>query len=135
MTYCVGMMLDKGLVMMSDTRTNAGVDNISTFKKMFTWEAPGERVLTLMTAGNLATTQALVSLLDERTKAPEEREPSILAAPSMFQVARIVAQTLKDLITTHADEGRFSKSVKPNTANRFWCVLMIRLCPLKMRSN
>jgi len=110
MTYCVGMMLDKGLVMMSDTRTNAGVDNISTFKKMFTWEAPGERVLTLMTAGNLATTQALVSLLDERTKAPEEREPSILAAPSMFQVARIVAQTLKDLITTHADEGQRASS-------------------------
>lgn len=110
MTYCVGMMLDKGLVMMSDTRTNAGVDNISTFKKMFTWEQPGERVLTVMTAGNLATTQALVSLLDERTKAPGDREPSILAAPSMFQVARLVAQTLKDLITTHADEGQRADS-------------------------
>ena len=97
MTYCVGMMLDKGLVMMSDTRTNAGVDNISTFKKMFTWEMPDDRVLTVMTAGNLATTQALVSLLDERTKAPGDREPSILSAPSMFQVARIVAQTLKDV--------------------------------------
>ncbi|WP_417267380.1 peptidase [Celeribacter baekdonensis] len=110
MTYCVGMMLNKGLVMMSDTRTNAGVDNISTFKKMFTWEEPGERILTLMTAGNLATTQALVSLLDERTKAPGDREPSILGAPSMFQVARIVAQTLKDLITTHADEGQRAAS-------------------------
>ncbi|SFK06390.1 proteasome-type protease [Celeribacter neptunius] len=110
MTYCVGMMLDKGLVMMSDTRTNAGVDNISTFKKMFTWEVPGERILTVMTAGNLATTQALVSLLDERTKAPEDREPSILSAPSMFQVARQVAKTLKSVIATHADEGQRADS-------------------------
>ncbi|MBW6416607.1 proteasome-type protease [Celeribacter sp. PS-C1] len=110
MTYCVGMMLDRGLVMMSDTRTNAGVDNISTFKKMFTWETPGERILTVMTAGNLATTQALVSLLDERTKAPEDREPSILSAPSMFQVARLVAKTLKDVIATHADEGQRADS-------------------------
>lgn len=110
MTYCVGMMLDRGLVMMSDTRTNAGVDNISTFKKMFTWEVPGERILTVMTAGNLATTQALVSLLDERTKAPEEREPSILSAPSMFQVARQVAQTLKDVIATQAEAGQRADS-------------------------
>jgi len=110
MTYCVGMMLDQGLIMMSDTRTNAGVDNISTFKKMFSWEVPGERILTIMTAGNLATTQALVSLIDERTKAPEDREPSILSAPSMFQVARLVAQTLKDVIATHADEGQRADS-------------------------
>ncbi|WP_321364254.1 proteasome-type protease [uncultured Celeribacter sp.] len=110
MTYCVGMMLDQGLVMMSDTRTNAGVDNISTFKKMFTWETPGERILTVMTAGNLATTQALVSLLDERTKAPEDREPSILSAPSMFQVARLVARTLKDVIADNADEGQRADS-------------------------
>ncbi|AJE46200.1 proteasome-type protease [Celeribacter indicus] len=110
MTYCVGMMLDRGLVLMSDTRTNAGVDNISTFRKMFTWEAPGERVLTVMTAGNLATTQALVSILDERTKAPEEREPSILSAPSMFQVARLVAGTLKDVISTHAETGQRADS-------------------------
>ncbi|MDO6457456.1 proteasome-type protease [Celeribacter halophilus] len=110
MTYCVGMMLDQGLIMMSDTRTNAGVDNISTFKKMFSWEVPRERILTIMTAGNLATTQALVSLIDERTKAPEDREPSILSAPSMFQVARLVAQTLKDVIATHADEGQRADS-------------------------
>lgn len=110
MTYCVGMMLDKGLVMMSDTRTNAGVDNISTFKKMFTWEVPGERILTVMTAGNLATTQALVSILDERTKAPGEREPDVLTAPSMFQVARMVAGTLKDVIAANADEGQRADS-------------------------
>src|SRR3546814_6411251 len=83
MTYCVGMRLNKGLVFMSDTRTNAGVDDISQVRKMRSWHVPGERVITLMSAGNLATTQAVVSLLDERTKAPQDRHPSILSAPSM----------------------------------------------------
>ncbi|MGB2201433.1 MAG: peptidase, partial [Pseudooceanicola atlanticus] len=106
MTYCVGMVLDRGLVFMSDTRTNAGLDNISTFKKMHHWEEPGERSITLMTAGNLATTQAVVSLLDERTKAPDDREPSLMAAPSMFQAARIVADTLQKVIQKHSRTGQ-----------------------------
>jgi putative proteasome-type protease len=110
MTYCVAMRLKKGLVFMSDTRTNAGVDNISVFKKMFTWEKPGERLLTIMTAGNLATTQAVVSLLEERAKAPSDREPSILAAPSMFQVAQIVGETLRDVISNHVRSGQESSS-------------------------
>lgn len=98
MTYCVAVKLNRGLVYLSDTRTNAGVDDISTFPKMSAWEVPGERALTLMSAGNLATTQAVVSILDERTKAEEERDPSILKAPSMFQVARIVGDTLRQTI-------------------------------------
>ncbi|MBK5925620.1 proteasome-type protease [Rhodovulum sulfidophilum] len=106
MTYCVGLMLERGLVMMSDTRTNAGVDNVSTFGKMFTWEKPGERALVLMTAGNLATTQSVVSILDERTKAHGERDPSLFEVPSMFQAARLVAATLKDVIAAHADVGQ-----------------------------
>ena len=110
MTYCVGMVLDRGLMFMSDTRTNAGLNNISTFRKMTHWEVPGERVLTLMTAGNLATTQAVVSILDERTKAPDDREPSLLKAPSMFQAARIVADTLKDVIAKHEDNGQKASS-------------------------
>jgi putative proteasome-type protease len=77
---------------------------------MFTWDVPDERVLTVMTAGNLATTQALVSLLEERSKAPEDREPSIFAAPSMFQVAQLVADTLKDVISNHADAGQRADS-------------------------
>ena len=64
MTYCVGMVMDRGLVLMSDTRTNSGVDNISVFRKMFHWSAPGERIVALMTAGNLATTQAVISRLE-----------------------------------------------------------------------
>ena len=78
MTYCVGLLVERGLVFMSDTRTNAGLDNISVVSKMKTWEVPGERFLCLLSAGNLATTQATVSLLDERKLAPAERQPSIL---------------------------------------------------------
>ncbi|MEX0350965.1 MAG: peptidase [Paracoccaceae bacterium] len=110
MTYCVGMMLDRGLAFMSDTRTNAGLDNVSTFRKMVVWEEPGERVITLMSAGNLATTQAVVSLLEERNKAPDDREPSVLSAPSMFQVARVIADTLRDVISHHESGGQQADS-------------------------
>ena len=110
MTYCVGLYLEKGLVFMSDTRTNAGVDNFSKTKKMFTWEVPGERVITLMTAGNLATTQTLVSMLEERSKATEERSPTILKEPSMFQVARLVGATLKEVIESSSSSGEESSS-------------------------
>ncbi len=110
MTYCVGMRLNKGLVFMSDTRTNAGVDNISVFRKMRTWCKPGELLITMMTAGNLATTQAVMSLLDERAKAPEERRPSIFEAPSMFQVARLVGETLRDVIRSNDVAGQQADS-------------------------
>jgi putative proteasome-type protease len=99
------MKLDKGLVFMSDTRTNSGVDNISTFRKMHTFVKPGERFITIMTAGNLATTQSIISLLAERTKAPEERNPSILVAPSMFQVAQIIGELLRETIRSRALTG------------------------------
>ena len=106
MTYCVGMKLDGGLVFMSDTRTNSGVDNISTFRKMHTFSKPGERFITVMTAGNLATTQSVISLLAERTKAPEERNPSILVAPSMFQVAQIIGDLLRETINSREQTGQ-----------------------------
>lgn len=110
MTYCVGLQLARGLVFMSDTRTNAGIDNISSFRKMQTWVQPGERLVTLMSAGNLATTQAVVSLLEERTKAENERSPSVLGEPSMFQVARLVGRTLREVIAERADEGQRADS-------------------------
>ena len=97
MTYCVGMLLDKGIVMMSDTRTNSGVDNISVFRKMTTFQGE-DRVITMMTAGNLATTQAVISQLEERNKTPEEREPTIFKAPTMFQVANMVGDLLRDVV-------------------------------------
>lgn len=111
MTYCVAMKLRRGLVFMSDTRTNSGVDNISTFRKMFTWTNPGERVITIMTAGNLGTTQAVISLLDERTKVPAERAPSILEAPTLFQVACIVGETLREVIGDTSTTGATADSV------------------------
>jgi putative proteasome-type protease len=106
MTYCVALRMNKGLVFLSDTRTNAGVDNISTFRKMFTWEDAGDRMITMMTAGNLATTQAVVSILDERTKAPADRAPSILQAPSMFQVAKLVGDTLAEVVRNSSPDGQ-----------------------------
>lgn len=106
MTYCVGLKIDRGLVFMSDTRTNAGVDSISTFRKMYTWEEPGERVLVMLAAGNLATTQAVVSLLDERSKAPADRSPSILQTPSMYQTARLVGNTVREVIASSAPTGQ-----------------------------
>lgn len=110
MTYCVGMILERGLVMMSDTRTNSGVDNISTFRKMFQWSIPGERIITIMTAGNLATTQAVVSQLEERSKAPEDRQNSLLEAETMFKVATIVGDLLRDVIALRASDNGHSGS-------------------------
>ena len=117
MTYCVGMVLDKGLVLMSDTRTNSGVDNISTFRKLFHWSVPGERMIAVMTAGNLATTQAVVSQLEERTKAPSERENTLLKGPTMFQVAteigRLLRSTIEDVQRANGDggKGRFTATI------------------------
>jgi len=109
-TYCVGLQLAQGLIFMADTRTNAGLDNFSTYRKLHAWSKPGERAIMLLSAGNLATTQAVVSLLDERTKAPAERNPSILAAPTMFQVARLVGATLRDTIQANAATGQRADS-------------------------
>lgn len=110
-------MLDRGLVLMSDTRTNSGVDNISTFRKMFHWSIPGERVVALMTAGNLATTQAVISKLEERDKAPAERHNTLLEAPTMFRVASIVGKLLRETIHERdedngmAGSGQFTASM------------------------
>jgi putative proteasome-type protease len=111
------MLLDRGLVLMSDTRTNSGVDNISTFRKMHHWEVPGERIITVMTAGNLATTQSVISQLEERSKAPAERQNSLLEAETMFHVATIVGKLLLDTISAYASDnghsaaGTFSASM------------------------
>jgi len=115
MTYCVGMVLDKGLVLMSDTRTNSGVDNIFVFRKMFSWSVPGERMIAVMTAGNLATTQAVVSKLEERTKEPDERETTLLNGPTMFTVAteigRLLRQTISEVQDANNSKSRFTASI------------------------
>lgn len=110
MTYCVGLKIDRGLVFMSDTRTNAGIDSISTFRKMHVWEEPGERVIVLMSAGNLATTQSVISILDERTKSVSERSPTLLETPSMYQTAKLVGNTVKEVILHSSPEGEKADS-------------------------
>jgi putative proteasome-type protease len=110
MTYCVGLQLNRGIVFMSDTRTNAGVDNFSTTKKMFSWDIPGDRAITIMTAGNLATTQALISILEERSKVASERNPTFLELPTMFEVARFVGATLKEVIQGGGVNGQSATS-------------------------
>ena len=100
MTYCVALKLNQGLVFMSDTRSNAGVDDISQVLKVNSWEIPGERAVVLLSSGNLATTQTVVSLLDERTHASDPVSASVLTAHSMFQVATIVGSTLREVVTT-----------------------------------
>ncbi len=108
MTYCVGMLLDKGLVMAADTRTNAGVDNVGKFKKLYTWETPGERVFILLTAGNLAVTQAVISLLNEELSHPPDGKETMQTAKTMFQAARIVGDAIRRI--KNEDEGHLTVS-------------------------
>ncbi len=97
MTYCVGLLLNEGMVLLSDTRTNAGLDNVSTYRKMFVFEEPGERVVAIMTAGSLSTTQTTLAKLEEATEAPEpDPERSIMHAETMLGVARVIGRTLAE---------------------------------------
>jgi len=98
MTYCVGLLLNDGMVLLSDTRTNAGLDNISTYRKMFLFEEPGERVIVIMTAGSLSVTQTTVARLREAIEGPEADETtSIMKAPTLLKVAEIVGNMLAEV--------------------------------------
>ena len=94
MTYCVGMRLNAGLVFLSDSRTNAGVDQISTFRKMTVFENPGERLLVLMSAGNLAITQAVRQIVCERTAASEH---SVWNVESLVDAVRVVGDAVREV--------------------------------------
>jgi putative proteasome-type protease len=95
MTYCVGLLLNAGMVLLSDTRTNAGLDNIATYRKMFTFEVPGERVIAVMTAGSLSVTQTTIARLRDMNDSPDaDSSNCILKAPTMLAVAEIVGSTL-----------------------------------------
>jgi putative proteasome-type protease len=98
MTYCVAIRLNRGLVFAADTRTSAGSDNVATFRKLYYWRRPGERVVVLMSAGNLAVTQSVVSLLNEQLV--EELSPgaeNLFAVPSLYRAARLVGDALRDV--------------------------------------
>src|SRR5580698_4837223 len=115
MTYCVGLCLKDGLVMLSDTRTNAGVDNISTFSKMHIYEIPGERFISVMTAGNLGVSQAIVNMLHEGIDTGERIE-SIYTASSMFRAAQLAGEAVRrvyrsDGPTLEAQQIKFDVSL------------------------
>src|SRR5215831_12349357 len=92
MTYCCGILLREGLVMVADTRTNAGLDNISTFRKLHVFEEPGHSVFALASAGNLSLAQSVVSILTE----------GLRNAPSMFQAAQRIGRVIRHVHQTEA---------------------------------
>ena len=93
MTYCVGVLLDEGLVLASDTRTNAGVDQVAIFPKMHKFEVPGERIIVLLTAGNLAITQSVVSRLREAVLKNEGKH--LKNVDSLFEAASLVGDQVR----------------------------------------
>lgn len=98
MTYCVGLLLDEGMVLLSDTRTNAGLDNIATYRKTFVFSDPGERIVAIMTAGSLSVTQTTIARLQEQVSDMDpEGTPSIMTVPTMLQVAELIGRTLADV--------------------------------------
>ncbi|WP_139556556.1 peptidase [Methylotetracoccus oryzae] len=94
MTYCVGILLKEGMVFASDSRTNAGVDNFATFCKMTVFERHDDRVLVLLSSGNLAGTQAVISLLRQRGGTDG---PSVWTARTLFDVATLVSDAMRDV--------------------------------------
>ncbi|MGL4976308.1 MAG: peptidase [Bosea sp. (in: a-proteobacteria)] len=98
MTYCAGLMVEDGLVMIADTRTNAGLDNISTFRKLHVFSWPGDRTLALATAGNLSISQSVISLLNEGLRQPETGAIETLqTAPTMFRAAQLVGRAVRQV--------------------------------------
>ena len=108
MTYCVGMVLDEGLVFVSDSRTNAGVDHVSTFCKMTVIEAPGQGVVVMLNSGNLATTQQVVSRIKQHAI---DAEKPLTAHASMFTVAELVGRELRKTIHTTMNEAHEQSDV------------------------
>jgi putative proteasome-type protease len=101
MTYCVGLKLRGGLVMICDTRTNAGIDNISCFRKLHLFGVPGERSMALASSGNLSVTQSVISLLTEGLPDPDSDEKrTLLNVPSMFKAAQLVGEAVREVYRT-----------------------------------
>jgi putative proteasome-type protease len=97
MTYCVGIKLDAGLVFLSDSRTNAGLDAISTFRKMMVYEKPGDRFMVLLSAGNLSISQSVREILqvEKLDNGPDEPPLTIWNARSMFDAVRVLGSAVR----------------------------------------
>jgi putative proteasome-type protease len=105
MTYCVAALVEEGIVFASDSRTSAGADNIATFSKMMCWERVGERVVVVLSSGNLATTQSVISLLKMRSK-DENGNPmpnGVLGIGKMYEIAELVGRTLREVVDRERD--------------------------------
>lgn len=101
MTYCIGILVRDGLVMIADTRTNAGLDNISTFRKLHLFEKPGERVLAVATAGNLSVSQSVISLLSEGIEHEQTLEvETLMSVPTMFRAAQLAGRAIRKVHRT-----------------------------------
>ncbi len=114
MTYCVGMRLEQGLIFVSDSRTNAGIDHIATFRKLHRFGVPGERLMVMQTAGNLATSQAVISTLFHRIQADQGQHLNNVT--SLFEAATLVGETMCEITNrttalAHGDEYDFSSSM------------------------
>ena len=96
MTYCVGILLDKGLIFASDSRTHAGVDNFAAFCKMTVFERSGDRVIVLLSSGNLAGTQAVIGVIKQRGDGNDDKA-HIWTCRAMFDVAAIVSDAMRDI--------------------------------------
>ena len=98
MTYCCGILVRAGLVMVADTRTNAGLDNISTFRKLHVYTQPGERLMALASAGNLSLSQSVRSTLIEGLENTETGEiETLMNAPTMFQAAQRIGRAIRSV--------------------------------------
>jgi putative proteasome-type protease len=98
MTYCVGILVREGLVMIADTRSNAGLDNIATFRKLHLFQKPGDRIIALSTAGNLAVSQSVVNFVSEGMENPDTGEVETLHnVPSMFKAAQLVGRAIRQV--------------------------------------
>jgi putative proteasome-type protease len=114
LTYCIGVLLDKGLIFAADSRTNAGVDNFAKFCKMTVFERPGDRVIVLLSSGNLAGTQSIISVLSQRC-AEGAATTNLLGAKTMFDVVRLVADAVRE--TEDRDAGHLEgKNVSFNAS-------------------
>ncbi len=103
MTYCCGVLVRDGLVMIADTRTNAGLDNVSTFRKLHVFSKPGDRIMAIASAGNLAISQSVLSTLTEGLEDPHTGDiETLLNAPTMFQAAQRIGRAIR---AVHATEG------------------------------
>jgi putative proteasome-type protease len=101
MTYCCGILVREGLVIFADTRTNAGVDNIATFRKLHVFTDPGKRIMAIASAGNLSISQSVVSILTEGYDNAETGEhETLMNSPSMFQAAQRVGHVIRNLLST-----------------------------------